>query len=120
MDAVIVYFTATFVLCLFLVIFRLLRLSALKRERQRALEEARLPTTSGVILTSWSGGGRDARVRADFQLWTVGHHRPAASLSVLNDPPPKYDELFPSKIVVEDASATDKEVKEGVLGVQHI
>ena len=119
MDAVIVYFTATFVLCLFLVIFRLLRLSALKRERQRALEEARLPTTSGVILTSWSGGG-GARVRADFQLWTVGHHRPAANLNVVNDPPPKYDELFPSKIVVEDASATDKEGKVGVLGVQHI
>ena len=55
MDAVIVYFTATFVLCLFLVIFRLLRLSALKRERQRSLEDARHPT-SGVIVTSWSGG----------------------------------------------------------------
>ena len=119
MDAVIVYFTATFVLCLFLVIFRLLRLSALKRERQRALEEARLPTTNGVILTSWSGGS-DARVRADFQLWTVGHHHPAANLSVLNDPPPKYDELFPSKIVAEDAAAAEKEVKDGGFAVQHI
>ena len=118
MDAVIVYFTATFVLCLFLVIFRLLRLSALKRERQRALEDARLPTTNGIILTSWSGGS-DARVRADFQLWTVGHHHPAASFNV-NDTPPKYDELFPAKIVPEDASAADKEFKEGGFGVQHI
>ena len=58
----------------------------------------------------------EARVRADFQVWTVGHPHPATNLNVLSDTPPKYDELFPVKI----AAAADREEKESGLGDQHI
>ena len=65
--------------------------------------------TLKIVICLFPSGG-DARVRTDFQVWTVG-----TRLNVLNDAPPKYDELFPAKI-----AADDKEHKEGGFGVQHI